>query len=63
LKSGKYVLILLRLEKRIEIEVLRGRKWMNGIIDKNNKVFEISNNQKSFISLGEITVASKEDYN
>lgn len=62
LENGKYTLILLRLDRRIDIEVIKGKNWINSsIIDDNNVVYETDNKDRKFVALGEIKASVVQD--
>ena len=49
---GKYTLILLRLDKRIDIEVIKGKKWIgNELIDEDNRIYKMRK-EKGYLGLG-----------
>jgi hypothetical protein len=44
LAVGKYTLILLRFNRKIDIEVIRGKQWIGGkIINEDKMVFNPNN--------------------
>jgi len=54
LKLGHYVLILLRLERRIYVEVVKGKKWIDGdLIDDENTIYKVRK-QKQYLMLGDL---------
>ena len=61
LKVGKYVLILLRLEKRVDLEVVKGENWIEGdLIDEKGTIYKVRKD-KNHLMLGELNAVQKED--
>lgn len=59
---GNYTLILLRFNKKIDLEVIQGKEWQDGqIITENNEVYKISDSYTDFLGLGDIAAETKED--
>jgi len=62
LKAGKYTLILLRLDRRIDLVVVKGKDWIGDkLIDQNNLIYNVKNKTQNFISLGDISAQVKEN--
>lgn len=62
LQLGSYTLILLRYNRKIQISVLKAKKWnKNKLIDENNMIYGLKKNNE-YISLGELTAETKEDH-
>lgn len=58
---GKYTLILLRLDKRINITVVKGKNWIaDKIIDDKNTIYSTNKNKNNFVALGDITTTVNE---
>ena len=56
-------MILLRLDRRINITVVKGKEWIGKkIIDDKNMIYETNKNSKELITLGDITPVVKEGY-
>ena len=54
LKLGHYVLILLRLDRRIDVEVVKGKPWIGGdLIDDENTIYKVKK-QKRYLMLGDL---------
>ncbi len=59
---GSYTLILLRYNRKIQISVLKAKKWnKNKLIDDNNMIYALKN-KNEYISLGELKTETKEDH-
>lgn len=55
LQIGSYTLILLRYNRKIQISVLKAKKWnKNKLIDDNNMIYALKK-KNDYISLGELT--------
>lgn len=62
LEVGNYTLILLRFNKKIELEVIQGKEWQDDqIITENNEVYKISDSYTDFLGLGDIAAETKGD--
>lgn len=62
LEVGNYTLILLRFNKKIDLEVIQGKEWQDDqIITENNEVYKISESYTDFLGLGDIKAETKGD--
>jgi hypothetical protein len=58
---AKYTLILLRLDKRINITVVKGKNWIaDKIIDDRNTIYSTNKHKNNLIGLGDITMTVNE---
>ena len=61
LEKGKYVLILLRLDRRVDFEVVKGETWIGGdIIDEDRTIYKVQK-ERNQIMLGDIQPSKRED--
>ena len=54
LAVGRYTLIFLKFDRRIDIEVVKGRKWINDDIIDNNTIYKVNKKINNLVTLGEI---------
>jgi hypothetical protein len=63
LATGKYTLILLRFNRKIDIEVIRGKPWIGGkIINEQHVAYGLNNKPQNLLTLGDIKAEAKEDH-
>lgn len=60
---GKYTLILLRFNRKIDVEVIAGRPWIGGkIINDQHVAFGLNNKPQNLLSLADIKAETKDDH-
>ena len=52
---------MLRLEKRVDLEVVKGKNWIGGdLIDEEGTIYKVRKD-RNHLMLGELTTVQKED--
>ena len=55
LKEGKYTLMFLRWERRVDLEVIKGKEWMrNKIKGKDGRVYNLNGRKKEWMLIGDL---------
>ena len=54
LAVGRYTLIFLKFDRRIDIEVVKGRKWINDDIIDNNTIYKVNKKINNWVDISKV---------